>query len=199
MSPLDTSARRTAAPAAVPPTPTRRTKRSKPGYGLAAAVAVVAVLGGVTWAVFAFVDLRHDIDGFARTAVPGRVTLRLPGSTGRVVYYEGPGRPTLEMLDLRVTAPDGSRVAVREYGGDVRYDGPSGVVGQAVGTFDTSTQGTYTISAAMSVRSDDAIAIGSSIVSGSGGRVAAGAVIAVIGTAAAAVLAVVTAVRRSQS
>jgi hypothetical protein len=165
---------------------------------VAAVVLVAALAGGVTLAVFAFIDLGHDIDGFARTAVPGRVTVSLPASTGRVVYYEGPGRPTLSMLDVRVTAPDGRELAVHAYRGDVRYDAPGGAVGHAVGTFDTSARGTYTISASPPLHSGTAIAIGSSIVSGSGGRVAAGAVIAVVGAAVAALLAIVTAVRRSQ-
>jgi hypothetical protein len=183
----------------MPPPPSRARKRaSKAGYWVAAAIGVASLLGGITWSVLSFVDLRHDIDRFARVAVSGQAALQLPGSTGRVLYYEGPGEPTLAMLDIRVSAPDGGRVAVHEYGGEVRYDAPDGVVGRAVGTFDTADPGTYVVSVGASLHTHAVVAIGPSIVSGSGGRVAAGAVVAVAGLAIGAAIAITTAVRRSR-
>jgi hypothetical protein len=180
----------------MPPPPRRRPTT---GYWVAAAVALVAVVAGVTWAIVSFVDLRHDIDGFARADIPGQVDVRLPGSTGQVLYYEGPGAPTLSMLDATVTGPSGGEVTLRQYSGNVEYDAPLGVTGHAVATFDSSEPGTYTVGSAASLRTDAVIAVGPSIVSGAGGRVAAAAVIAVVGLAIGGGIALVTALRRSAS
>jgi hypothetical protein len=170
---------------------------STAGYWIAAAIALVTVVAGVMWAVVSFVDLRHDIDHFARTDVPGQVGLQLAGSTGQVLYYEGPGAPTLSMLDVSVTDPHGGSVTIREYGGDVEYDAPGGAVGRAVGTFDTSESGSYTVETGASLPTNAVLAVGSSIVRGSGGKVAAGAVGAIAGLVIAGAIALVTAVRRS--
>lgn len=176
-------------------TPARRV--SAAGYWIAAAIALVAVVAGVTWGVVSFVDLRRDIDHFARTNVPGQVAVQLPGSTGQVLYYEGPGAPTLPMLGVTVTGPNGGDVTVREYSGNVEYDAPGSGVGRAVGTFDTSEAGSYTVATDASLRTDAVVAVGSSIASGAGGRVAAGAALAVAGLMVGAVVAIITAVRRS--
>jgi hypothetical protein len=181
-------------PTALPPAPRRA---STAGYWIAAVIALVTVAAGVTWAVVSFVDLRRDIDHFARTDVPGQVALRLPGSTGQVLYYEGPGAPTLSMLDVSVTGPHGGRVTVRAYSGDVEYDAPGSGVGRAVGTFVTSESGSYTLETDASLRTNAVLAVGSSIVSGSGGKVAAGVVGAIAGLVVAGAVALVTAVRRS--
>jgi hypothetical protein len=182
-------------PTTVMPPPPRR--RLTTGYWVAAAVALVAVVAGVTWAIVSFVDLRHDIDGFARADIPGQVDVRLPGSTGQVLYYEGPGAPTLSMLDATVTGPSGGEVTLREYNGNVEYDAPRGGTAHAVATFDSSEPGTYTVATNGSLRTDAVLAVGSSIVSGAGGRVAAAAVLAVTGLVIGAGIALVSALRRS--
>jgi hypothetical protein len=189
--------KQSAEPLSASPLPAPPRRISTAGYWIAAVVALSAVAAGVTWGIVSFVDLRHDIDGFARTEIPGQVDVRLPGSTGQVLYYEGPGAPAVSMLELSVTGPTGAEATVREYSGTVEYHAPGGGTGRAVATFDSSQPGSYAVRSGASLGTDAVLAVGSSIVSGAGGRVAAWAVLAVAGLVLAAGIAIVTAVRRS--
>jgi hypothetical protein len=181
----------------LPPGSTSRRRASKWGYAIAIAIAALSLIGGLAWGITSFIDMRHDIDHFARADIPGRVVVRLPAGVGRVVYFEGAGAPTLAMLDVSVTGPDGENVFVHGYSGNVEYDAPGSVVGRTVGTFDATRAGSYTVSADRALGADAVVAVGPSIVRVSGWKVAGGVLIAVIGLGIATVIAVVTAIRRS--
>lgn len=193
------SAEKTASHTLLPPPPSsaRRPRASRAGYWPAVFVAVVALTAGLGWGISAFVGMRHTIDGFARAPIPGSVTVQLPASTGQVVYYEGQGVVPPTFLQLEVTGPDAAHIAVRPYGQNVEYDAPGNLPGHAVGTFDTTVAGTYTIS--VHARAPGAaIAVGDSIVGKAGWQVAAAVVLVVAGLGTATILAIVTAVRRNR-
>jgi hypothetical protein len=167
------------------------------GYAVAIGVAVVFLAGGLVWGIGSLVEMRHEIDAFARVDVPGHLVVRVPDATGRVLYYEGPGAPTLAMLDVSVSGPGGVNVPVHAYDGNVEYDAAGGLAGRTVGTFDAPRGGSYTVTAGRALGARAVLAVGPSIVRTSGWKVAGGVVIALVGLAFAAVIAIVTAVRRS--
>jgi hypothetical protein len=140
--------------------------------------------------------MRNDIHNFSRTSIPGTLALRLPEATGRVVYYKGLGMPALELLNLRVTGPRGEPIPVQPYQGNIEYNAPSDASGHAVGTFQTITAGTYK-RAVHATAPHALVAVGGSIVADAGWQAAAPTILLVLGLIAAAVLVVVTAVRRS--
>ena len=94
-----------------------------------------AIVGAI--AVGAIVRMNDRINAFPRMSVPGVMTVRLEGSTGRTLYIEGIAPMPLAAFDLQITDPNGSDIAVRAYGLDTRYDlpGSGGSIGHAVGTF----------------------------------------------------------------
>jgi hypothetical protein len=167
------------------------------GYWVAAVIATVGLAGGLAWGIPAFLDMRHSIDAFARTSIPGSVSMQLPASTGRVLYYEGEAQAVapLTLLDVRVSGPNGEPVPVQSYAQTVEYDAPGGVPGHAVGTFDSTGAGRYTV--VVRAHAPDAVlAVGESVVRRAGWQVA-GAVLLIVGSIIAAiVVAIVTKVRR---
>jgi len=183
-----------------PPRPdgARTTAPSRAGYWIAAVVVVLSLAFGLGWGIPAYQHMQHDIKGFARSPMPGSISMNLPASTGRVVYYEGPGSATLDLLGLRVTGPNGEPIPVRGYSMNVEYNAPGETHGHAVGTFDTGREGTYTVTV-RATAPNAMVAVGGSFVAHAGWQAAAATVVAVLGLIAAAVLVVVTAVRRNGS
>jgi hypothetical protein len=181
----------------LPPAPAsaQRTRVSRTGYWVAGLIAVLSVGGALAWSIPAFTDMRSTIDGFARVGVPGSVSIALPASTGQVIYYEGQGAPSLSVLQMEVTGPDGADVTAQSYDQNVDYDAPGNVRGHAVGTFETTVAGTYTIST-HATASGSVVAVGDSIVGTDGWQVAAAVVLMIAGLPVAIIVTVVTAVRR---
>jgi hypothetical protein len=179
----------------LPPPPTPRRSR-RWGYLVAALIAVVGVTLAAVWAVSAYASMQARIDDFARSGIPGRVTLDVTSPGGRVLYYEGAGEIPLVALDVLVVGPDGGAVHVGAYGADLRYDAPGGLVGHAVGTFDATSPGSYVVVTEGSAPIRATLAVGPSIGVSTSVAVVGAALIVLASLATAVVVAVVTAVRR---
>jgi hypothetical protein len=122
-------------------------RRSKAGFWMAAVVAAAGVVAAAVWATLGALAAAGSTEDFARTDLPGTVTVRVTEPQALVVYFEGDPVPDLDRLALRVTGPADRPVRVRPYDGYVRYDSPvaPGIVGTAVATFDAERGGTYRV------------------------------------------------------
>jgi hypothetical protein len=149
---------------AVRPAVIRPAKPSPARYWVAGLIAVVGLVAGIAWAVFAVIGYQDHIDGFARTAVPGQVSVSVSDPGGKTVYYEGTGEPTLADLRITVTGPRGNRVPVHRYSGTLRYDSPEGTRARAVGTFHAAASGVYVVTSASSRDLPGELAVGDSFV-----------------------------------
>ena len=136
-----------------------RKRRVPLGYWLAAAIAIVAVIGAVGWGAARTLDVISSPDDFARVSLPGATTIPITASGKLVIYYEGTAKPSLGRLGVRVLDPSGRPVAVTAYRGDVRYD-RAGLVAKAVGSFDAGTAGRYTVSAGAPAEASAKLAVG---------------------------------------
>lgn len=178
-----------------------RPSPSTAGYWTGAILALVgfAVVGAI--AVGAMVRMNDRINAFPRMSVPGVMTVRLEGSTGRTLYIEGIAPMPLAAFDLHITDPNGGDIAVRAYGFDTRYDvpGSGGTIGNAVGTFVSTVSGPYRIEVTGAAPPGTTLAVGDSVVRSVIGYVLA-VVAVLLGTIGAALaLIIVTAVRRSKA
>ena len=151
-------------PLAVRPAVIRPPKPSTARYWAAGLIAVVGLVAGIVWAVFAVIGYQDHIDGFARTAVPGQASVAVSDPGGKTLYYEGTGEPTLADLRVSVTGPHGDRVAVHRYSGTLRYDSPVGTRARAVGTFRATATGVYVVTSASNRTLGGELAIGDSFV-----------------------------------
>ncbi len=122
-----------------------RARDGRRGYGLAVLVAVVGATAAALWAITGFMDQIQHPEQFARTEVPGIASVGITQTGSHVVYVEGTGSVELAAADLTVFGPLGTRVEVRPYELDLRYDVPGapGQVGTAVAVFDADRTGTY--------------------------------------------------------
>ena len=178
----------------LPPAPRRRPKRV--GYVTAALIAVVGLTLGAVWGVSAYASMHARIDDFARTGIPGRVTMDVSSPGDRVIYYEGIGEMPLVALGVRVVGPDGEAVHVATYGADLRYDAPAGVIGHAVGTFEATSAGSYVVTAEGSAPVGASLAVGESIPVSTIVAIIGGVFLVLGSLMTGAVVAIVTAVRR---
>ncbi|HEX6919340.1 MAG TPA: hypothetical protein VF314_03830 [Actinomycetes bacterium] len=181
------------APAPAPPAPARRP--STRWYWAAGLVALVGLVAAAALVAAALISLNDHIDGYARTPIPGQVSVTVDEPGTQVIYYEGPSGATPELY-LSVYDPSGAPVTVRQSDASLQYD-VSGRAGQSVAEFEATMTGTYLVDV-----SDG----------GAGGMVAVGdnfadrvivpiiGAVALVMTAGGAALAmvIVTAVRRSQ-
>lgn len=126
--------------------PARLPREGVLGFGLAALVAVVGVATAAVWGVTGILDQTQAPADFSRADVPGEVSVVLTHVGPHVVYYEG-ADPTLPAGEVVVTGSDGSRLEVRPYALDLRYDVPGrpGAVGTAIGVFDADRTGAYLV------------------------------------------------------
>jgi hypothetical protein len=133
--------------------PPRRSP-SAAGYWVAAVVALVTPVVAVAVLVLGLSVAEQQIDGLARTAVPGTVTVAATGSRTMTVYAEG----DFSDVALTVTGPDGpvalsAPTATRAYERD-------GVTSVAVASFTTTTAGRYVVRAAGDLPSGTQLAVG---------------------------------------
>ncbi len=134
-------------------------KRSAAGFWIAGAVGVLAVVLTIALGITRFVDTLSQPADYARTSVPGSVSVIVRETGERVVYSEGSVRLPLSQLDLTVTGPDGGAVAVRPYTASVTYD-TAGHSGRAVGRFDVPVPGRYVVAARAAAVPGAEIAVG---------------------------------------
>jgi hypothetical protein len=172
-------------------------RASTAGYWIALLIGLGGLVGGLAWGLTAYRGLQEEIDGFARLTVPGEAVVPIEASGGQVVYYEGPGSPSLQDLDVRIMGPGGAHVPVDVYDADLRYDAPDQVVGRAIGTFQAATPGRYGIVVGAAPQGSR-VAVGGSIASSKLGSIIGALLLVVAAGAAGLVLAVVTGIRRSR-
>jgi hypothetical protein len=136
--------------------PPRRSP-SAAGYWVAAVVALATPVVAVAVLILGLSVAEQQIDGLARTAVPGTVTLSAAGARTMTVYAEGDPAD----LTLTVSGPNGlvelsAPTATRAYERD-------GVTGFAVASFTTTTAGRYVVRAAGDVPSGTQLAVGPAV------------------------------------
>jgi hypothetical protein len=129
------------------------------GYWLAAAIAIVAVIGAVGGGAARTVGVINSPDDFARVSLPGTMAITPTASGKLVIYYEGTAKPSLSQLGVTVLDPSDQPVAVTAYPGVLRYD-RAGLVAKAVGSFDVGTVGRYTVSAGAPAEARATLAVG---------------------------------------
>jgi len=131
-----------------------RRSPSAAGYWVAATLALATPVVAVAVLVLGLSVAGQRIDGLARTAVPGTVTLAAAGSRTMTVYAEGDPAD----VTLTVTGPDGpvplrARVSTPAYERD-------GLPGVAVASFTTTSTGPYVVHTTGNVPSGTRVAVG---------------------------------------
>ncbi|MGB7981145.1 MAG: hypothetical protein WCF36_10190 [Candidatus Nanopelagicales bacterium] len=118
-------------------------------YLLAVLVALVGVTAAGLWAVTGFLDQVQRPEEFARTEVPGVMSVEIGQAGSHVIYLEGTEPAPFAAADLTVLDPQGVPVGVHPYSLDLRYDVPGepGRLGTAIARFDADRTGTYQVGA----------------------------------------------------
>jgi len=189
----------TLAPPRRPDVRRRETMPSTLGYWIGTLVGVLglALVGALV--VMTVGRMNDHIDAFARTEIPGTVTVSLEASEGRTIYVEGLAPLPLAALDLRITDPNGKDLVVRPYGLELRYDVPGfpGAVGYAIGTFRTTIGGSYRLQAEGTAPPGTTLAVGDSFATSIVGYALGAFVVLLLTIGGALALVIATAVRRS--
>jgi len=125
------------------------TSSARPWWLAAGAVAVLGLLLGLAWSAFALLRMVDRPSDFARTTVPGSVSIQLVRGDRSVIYLESDHSTTIAGVAVSVTGPEGETVTMRTIRGEVVYDVPDqdGRRGTAVESFEARTDGTYTVNA----------------------------------------------------
>jgi hypothetical protein len=174
--------------------------RSISGFWVAGSVAVLGVAAAILWAVIETVTAIDAAAGLARGVVPGAVTAEVDDPGTVVVYYEGEPVPPLADLRLEVTGPKGTRIAVRAYQHDLRYDSPVDpvAVGTAVADFEAPQDGAYLVETAYAPSGTARLAVGGDVGVGFAETLVGPGLLALGSMLAALVIAVLTAVRSAR-
>jgi MFS family permease len=139
-------------------------RHDRRGWLLAAAVVLVlGVLVAGAWSAYGVLTAWRAPEGFARTTLPGTVSVHVSDAGTQWLYYEHPAgapAPSLEDLRVRVVSPSGRAVASETTTLTVRYDVGGGDLATAVGTFAAATPGTYTVTASGPPHPGAALAVG---------------------------------------
>jgi hypothetical protein len=192
---------KTLAPPERPDVRLRKPMPSTAGFWIGAFFGVLGLVFVVALVAIAVVRMNDHIEAFPRTPIPGAVTVSLDGSTGRTIYVEGLAPLPLAALDLRITSPNGSEILVRPYDLVMRYDlpGSPGIVGYAVGTFRTTSAGSYRIEAAGTAPPGTTLAVGDSFSTSIVGYALGASVVLLLTVGGATTLVIITAMRRSRA
>ncbi len=161
-----------------------------------AGLLVAGFVAAAVWVVGAVIGLSDHVDQFPRTDVPGEISAPIGSPDTYYVYYEGATDTTLDRLGVTVIDPTGEPVTVRPVDGGVLYDSVDRTVGRAVGEFQASTTGTYSLAATGD--SDGAtIALGDDLTDDVLPPMIGAGLLFVVTTIGGIALAIVTGVRRS--
>lgn len=133
-------------PTTVTPPPSRTHGRSSkswfwPGIGIAATGLIVGLAVGIA----SFQDSQRQVDAFARSTVPGTVTVQVDEPGRQVIYYEGDLSVSIEDVVVDITDAAGAPVAVAPYGSELIYETADRTLGRAIATFDATRAGAYEI------------------------------------------------------
>lgn len=169
-------------------------------YWVAAAVAITGVVTAGIWGVYGYGQVDDRVREFARTQIPGMLTIDVAEPGELTIFFEAPrveGDEIVPALEVAVVDPVGNPVITRVLDGDFRFD-TDGRVAIAVSEFEAAATGRYTVTvdgeapatAALSVGRMSAMSIVANVI---------GALLLLLGSGAAALLMVViVAVQRSR-
>ena len=167
------------------------------GYVVAALLALAAIVAGVLLIVSGVRSYIDRVEGFDRFTAPDSEAVLLDEG-GHSIYFERPGlddEDPMPRISVSVTDPDGEPVDLDRYDTDVSYD-VSGHDGRGVYTFSAEVPGRY------EVRADGSggeVAVGRGIGARFAGAVVAGVAMLLLAPLLAAVVALVTFLRRSRA
>jgi hypothetical protein len=167
------------------------------GYVAAVLLALLGIVAGIALIVSGVRTYIDKVEGFERFPAPGSEEIALDDG-GYSIYFERPGLDTedaLPSISVAVTAPDGAPVDLDRYDTDVSYS-VSGHDGRGVFTFRADEPGTYRVRAD---GSDGEVAVGRGIGARFAGAVVAGVGTLLLAPVLAAVVALVTFLRRSRA
>ena len=185
-----------------PPPPSGPPRPSRAGYAIAAVIAVVGAVIAIVGVVNSFRTFADRVDAFQRVNAPGTGQVTFAEAGDFTLYYEAPGVsgdggvvPAMDIV--LVAAPAGPPVQLSRYGGRFTYT-VSGHEGTAIATFHIGSPGRYVLtSTADSARLFGQLAVGKSLGSALAGLLVP-ILLAFAAFGTAAVLAIVTAVKRSR-
>src|SRR5919198_3412367 len=172
-------------------------------YWVATAAAAAAVLWLVLGLFLGFRSLSRQVEGFQRVTIPGQAEVSFAEPGGYTIYFEGVGaaeQATIPSLSVSLTSVgSGQEVSIRDYRGSATYN-IAGHSGRALGTFRIEQARRVLLRAEGGFQGGQAnVAVGPSV----GPAISRTVILTVPGTLilllAAAVLAVVVAVRRNRA
>ena len=122
-----------------------RRRPSTRGYWLAAALALVGVLGAGAWVFASYARAAADPAAFTRVATTGPAAVTIDRAGTYAVYYEAPyGMMMGSAPGMSVTGPDGRTLAMRPgYGMRYAVPGRPGCFGRMAGRFRADRPGRY--------------------------------------------------------
>lgn len=130
---------------ATSPPPRIHDRSSRSWFWPAIGIAVIGLIVGLVIGITSFQDSQQQVDAFARSSVPGTVTMEVDEPGRQVVYYEGDLSVGLEDLVVNVTDAAGTTVAIAPYGSELIYETTDQTLGRAIATFDAAQIGAYEI------------------------------------------------------
>jgi hypothetical protein len=120
-------------------------RSSRSWFGRGVAIAVVGLIAGLFLGITSYQDSQQKIDTFARTSVPGTVTVQVGEPGQRVVYYEGDQIVGIDDLVVAIVDQAGATVGVAPFEGELIYETTDLTLGRAIATFDAAQIGAYEI------------------------------------------------------
>jgi hypothetical protein len=168
------------------------------GYVAAVLLAILGIVAGIALIVSGIRTYIDKVEGFERFPAPGSEDVTLDEDGGYSIYFERPGlddTDPLPAISVAVIGPDGDALDLGRYESDVSYS-VSGHDGRGVFTFRADEPGLYTVQAD---GSDGEVAVGRGIGARFAGAVVAGVAMLLLAPLLAAVVALVTFLRRSRA
>lgn len=129
------------------PTPASVIGPTTTWYWAAGVVAAVGLVAGIVVGVVGYMDALDEFDAFPRLASPGGTEVVVDDPGNLVIYHQGAGSPDQADLEISVTDPSGSPVAVEPYDSELIFETGDGRA-RAVASFDAIGIGTYQVEAA---------------------------------------------------
>lgn len=170
-------------------------KLPKAGFIAAPIVFVVAAIVGIVMIISSFVVLANMITGFETVSAGSSTTMQLSKGEWWVIG-QGPTSMATQQVRVLVEDPDGNIVAPKS-SSDSYSASSDGLKYQSLGSFDVPSPGSYTVS--VDGPSGTGASLGRISLTGFIGLLVGGIVIGVLGFVIAAVLLIVTLVRRGRA
>jgi len=182
-------------------------------YWITSVLALLGLVGAVTWGVYVAQEYGSRLEALTRSAVPGTVTVEVTDPGTQTIHYEDPRAqggfmvqwnnapgvgPAISPVDVVVTGPSGDTIPTVAYESDLRFD-VADRVAVAVATFDTPEVGIYTVEVTGDVPETARVSVGNVVDGGVVAHVVGAVVLFVVTLVVAAAIVVVVAYRRSRT